>query len=341
MNLNDVLAREIVRNTVNLTRFEAGLRKTALAELIRLDNILVGILAQSGPNIKVSKMLATAKQEINKHIDSAKKTALRDSERLTRATAAATAKSVNLVTGSNLATSLVSDSFVKASLKKAVVMGAPAAEMWGRQKVSYYNRFADIARAGFITGKSTGSIITDWNQNSDQLRRNVESQVRTSVHSMANAAQMQFYENNGDFIDGVQVQVTLDLRTSPICRARSGMAWSLDGKPINASASGQPYPGHPPYHYNCRSIMIGVLKEFSDLNPSDQRKIPVGTQASMNGQVPANLTYDDWFKTLPESDQVEVLGQSKFKIWKDGRLSHRNMINQDGNTLTIEQLESR
>lgn len=101
------------------------------------------------------------------------------------------------------------------------------------------------------------------------------------------------------------------------------------------------FPGPPPWHWNCRSMLVPILKSFSDLDPSDQRKMPVGTRASMNGQVPANMTYNDWFKTLSEEEQRDVLGDAKWEIWNRKNLSMRDMLDQDGNPLTLEELDQR
>ena len=337
-SLNESLSREIIRQSVNVQRFEGTVRKAALSELVRLDKVLVGLLAQGGPNAKLSNLLTVAKQEIDVHLSAAKQAALKDSERLIKATAAQQAKAINVVTGSELATVIVSDAFVAVTLSKATVMGAPAAQHWTRQKARTYQRFADTTRNGFLTGRTTQQITRDWMQQSGQLRRQAETLVRTSVQSQANAARHQFYERNQNVVRGMQALVTLDVRTSGLCRSRSGMAWDFEGNPLNEITT-QPWPGPPPWHYGCRTTLIAVLKEFSELNPSDKRKVPVGMQASMDGQVAGDLTYDDWFQGLTEEQQIEVLGPAKHRLYKKNKLTMRDMVDQDGNTLTIDELE--
>lgn len=336
-SLNDELAREVIRQSVNVARFEAQIAKTALSELVRLDKVLVGLLVQTG-DATFKNLLSVAKKEINERLSAAKLAALRDSERLITAAASSTAASINVVTGAELATRYVAEELVQSALSKSIVMGAPASQWWTRQKASYYNKFSDTVRAGAITGRTTGQLITDWRQQSGQLMRHAEAQVRTSVQSMQNAAQMEVLSRNADLVKGVQALVTFDLRTSAICRSRSNDAWDFDGNPLNANTT-ERFPGPPPWHWNCRTVLTGVLKEFSDLDPSIQKKLPPATRSSMNGQVAEDLTYNDWLKTLPVEDQIEVLGKRKHELWKNGKLTMKDMVDQRGRELTIDQLE--
>lgn len=99
------------------------------------------------------------------------------------------------------------------------------------------------------------------------------------------------------------------------------------------------FPGPPPWHWNCRTALVPVLKSEDELTEADREKLSKSTRASMNGQVPETMTYDGFFKTLSESEQKEVLGQKKWEIWKRGNLKMRDMIDQTGNELTIGELE--
>lgn len=339
--LNDELAREVIRQSLLVQRFEAGVRKTALMELVRLDRVLVGLIAQSGGSGgRLKNLLALAKEEINKHLDDAKKAALAQEEALIAAEARGTVQAINVVTGAELATAPASQAFNAAVQSKALVMGAPASQWWSRQKPRMYNAFADTVRAGVLTGRTTRQITSDWTARSGQFRRHAEAQVRTGVQSILNATRSEIYQRNADVVKGQQALATLDLRTSALCRGRSGMAWDLEGRPMNDRTT-HTYPGPPPWHWNCRSIFVPVLKSFSELDPSDQRKIPEGTRASMDGEVPEDITYNDWFKGRSEAQQIEVLGKTKHDLWKKGKLSMRDMVDQSGRPLTIDQLEAK
>lgn len=335
--LSNLLASEVLKQSIYVERYTAQLQRMALSELIRLDKILVGLIAQHGPNERLSSLLKIAKEEINKAATAAQKAHLSDAERLIQVEAATAAKQINTVTGSSLATTYSSESFNRQVMKRALVMGAPAEEWWKRNAATMYNRFSDIVRPGFTTGRSTGAMIADWRQQSGQIRRHAEAQVRTSTLSMANSARQELYERNPSVVKGLQALAVFDTRTSALCRSRSGMSWTLEGEPLDANI---PFPGHPPWHWNCRTTLVPILKSFEELGIKTKGEVPPRMRASMNGQVAEDMTYDEFFQTLTPEEQEEILGPAKLRLYKKGKLSMRDMVDQSGRPLTIDELES-
>lgn len=125
------------------------------------------------------------------------------------------------------------------------------------------------------------------------------------------------------------------------CRARSGLMYTLDGKPIGHNV---PFLGGVPLHWGCRSTLLPVTKSFEELEATPGitkdylDSIGEGTRASMTGEVPEEYTFDTWFRTLPEADQKSMLGPAKYRIWKEAGLTFQEMVDQRGNPLTVEQL---
>ena len=182
--------------------------------------------------------------------------------------------------------------------------------------------------------------------------------MRTHVNHVANQARDQLYKANDDIVKGVRWTATLDGRTSHICRARDGEVYDTDTGP------------RPPAHPNCRSIMTPVLKSWEELakpgalrtgrgadnidrlfqknlkkqglTKSQIKKIKRGSRASMNGQVPGDLTYQDWLKRQPKEFQNEVLGPTKGKLFRGGGLSLDRFVEEPtGQGLTLKQIKSR
>jgi hypothetical protein len=161
---------------------------------------------------------------------------------------------------------------------------------------------------------------------------------------------METFKANDDVLQGVQAIVTLDARTSDICMARSAMAWDFDGKPLNDETDID-FPGPPPWHPNCRTTLVPVVKSVGQLIggkkgaaldarlAKEVKKLPKATQASMDGQVSKSLTYEDWLKGKSAAFQEEVLGPGKYRLWKAGDISLRDLIDQRGRSLTLEQLK--
>ncbi len=337
LNLSDELARAVIRHTLEVQRFEGELRKRALTQLIKLDSILVGLIAQGVDTYRLSTLLKMAREEIEDAVDAAGFEAIKDNERLIQLEAKVAAEQINALFGP-IAVQPSSQAFIDRVTKRALVQGAPAKEWWSRQSNRTYQRFADIVRQGILLGESSGEITSKWRLASTQLKRHAETQVRTSVLSVTNAARQELYEANSDVVKGLQAVATLDLRTSTLCRGRDGMVWYLDGKPIDADTE---YPGPPPWHWNCRTTMVPVLKHLDEISEGKARLVGPQARASMNGQVPATMTYDQFFKTLSSEQQREVLGNRKYELWKKNKLSMRDMMDQSGRELTIEQLEAR
>ncbi|WLF84829.1 minor capsid protein [Moraxella sp. ZY210820] len=121
------------------------------------------------------------------------------------------------------------------------------------------------------------------------LQRNAESIARTGTAIFNTEAKTTFMEKHDDLIDGIQVIATLDSRTSPICRHLDREYMSLD-KAI-----------YPPFHFNCRSTFVYVLK---------------GEKPSTDG-----MSYYEWLKTQSDDFQNQVLGTKRAMLFRDGGLS--------------------
>ena len=178
-------------------------------------------------------------------------------------------------------------------------------------------------------------------------RRGATLVVRTSVQSITNEARFQTFKKNKSVVKGYQAVVTFDNLTSDICIARSGFAWDHDGKPMNARTT-ESFPGPPPWHRNCRTTLIPIVKSYDELIKDPHQaaqvkaaleKVPVGVRASMNGAVAKDLTYDQWLRGQTATIQKKVLGVGKHRLWKNGDLSLRDLIDQSGRPLTLAQLQ--
>ncbi len=90
--------------------------------------------------------------------------------------------------------------------------------------------------------------------------------------------------------------------------------------------------------HNCRSTKVGVLKSFRDLG-IDLDEIPAGTRASMRGEVPAKLTYDEWLRGEPAAVQDDILGPARAKLFRAGA-KVGDFIDARDRTLTLSDLRS-
>lgn len=192
----------------------------------------------------------------------------------------------------------------------------------------------DALRIGVIEGETTQQIVTrirgrQANNFRDGVmaihRRHAETVVRTAVNHVANYSRELVYKQNSNVVKAVQWVSTLDDRTTEICASRDGKTWPVDEGP------------RPPAHMRCRSTTVPVLKSWSELG-LDGSKIPEGTRASMNGQVPAKQTYGEWLRNQPASVQDTVLGRQKGQLFRRGGMTIDRFVDRTGRSYTLDEL---
>ncbi len=172
-------------------------------------------------------------------------------------------------------------------------------------------------------------------------RRDIEAVARTALGHMAQFTQNRFVEANQDIIKCVVWCATLDTRTSPPCRARDGKQYTpVEHKPIGHSFQWGGGPGG--YHWRCRSHQTTVLKSNKELGidvPDVVMKD--GTRASMDGQLPADVTYSQWIKKQSAARQDEVLGATRAQMMREGKITPEQLYGSKGEYLTLDQLKSK
>jgi hypothetical protein len=81
--------------------------------------------------------------------------------------------------------------------------------------------------------------------------------------------------------------------------------------------------------------MTPILKSAKEVG---LKRIPETTRASMNGQVPGNITYQEWLKKQPISLQEDVLGKTKAKLFREGGLKLEKFSSANLKPLTLAEL---
>lgn len=154
-----------------------------------------------------------------------------------------------------------------------------------------------------------------------------EGLVRTGVMKASNTARSAFHEQNKDVIKGWEVVITLDSRTCMQCVEReSGNPYDVNNKP------------DPPFHPRCRCLVTAVTKSWQELG-IDLDEAPPGTRASMQGEVPDTMTYQDWFEDQSADLQKDILGPSRYEAFKKGQPV--TAFADRGEVLSLDQLRAR
>lgn len=172
-------------------------------------------------------------------------------------------------------------------------------------------------------------------------RRGLTALVRTSVNHATNQGRQAVWAANSDILKGVQWVSTLDTRTTPICRERDGKVGPVVDDPNWSPPAGHerldPPFSRPPAHINCRSTTVAITKSWKELG-FDVEDLPPATRASMDGQVPASLTYFEWLNRQSAATQKEVLGPARLKLWKEGGITPDRFQNDEGHYYTLAEL---
>lgn len=220
-------------------------------------------------------------------------------------------------------------------------------------------RMADLDRTwkaildGITSGTTTDDLIRqimgtsslNYKDGVRQVtRRGLEALVRTSINHAANQGRQMVWEANQDIIKGVRWVSTLDTRTTPVCRERDGRVGPVvmtDGwEPPDGSLALEPPLARPPAHPNCRSTTVAITKSWQELG-FDVPDLSPATRASMDGKVPADTTYFDWLNRQSSDIQKEVLGPSRYKLWKEGGITPDRFQNDAGRYFTLDELREK
>lgn len=197
-----------------------------------------------------------------------------------------------------------------------------------------YNLWDNQVRVGYLSGISTKQIVRnvlgDMKDNDflyknglmSSLRNSLLNNTRTMLQSFANETRMNIYKENENYFGDnygykYEFLATLDSRTCLVCGNYDGKKFkSIKDTPLI------------PIHRCCRCLVIPVLKgDVEDLKSSE------------DGYVSSKVTFSDWLETQNENVKKEVLGSSRYKMYKNG-VKINNFIN-NNKVLTLEELKSR
>jgi SPP1 gp7 family putative phage head morphogenesis protein len=194
-------------------------------------------------------------------------------------------------------------------------------------------------RNGVDIGLTTQQIIKNAKPFfNTMVSNNLNTLVRTSVATVVNDVRMQTYKENESIFKGYEHLSTLDKSTTYNCANRDGATYDLDFQGTNKKGKDFPFK-KPPLHYRCRSVILPITKSYRELG-LDIDEIPKGTRASMDGSVPETTTFTKWFEDKDKAFQEKYLGESRYKLYKDGKIALSQLVNQQGRMLTIKELEA-
>lgn len=189
-----------------------------------------------------------------------------------------------------------------------------------------YSTWDMSVRTGYLMGETAqvinrrvlGSVSGIKAGMMAKLKRDLESNTRTLIAHYADQTRKAVYRENEDIFQGYQRLETLDTRTCLVCGV-------LDAKIYKRLEDD---PGV--IHLRCRGLCVPLLKNWHGLGITER--------ASVDGVVPGNTTYEEWLKKQSVDRQKDILGPSRYELFKNG--APLGSFTVDGKTLTLEQWRS-
>ena len=328
MNISDQLADLAIARSLVLIRIQNGLSNdVAILYNEMIDDISTTIL-KSG---KISNHLTKTIKDIKAQLQVPDiNEELKD---IAQAEVNYTQKAYNSVIGIDLFKNIPPEGAMSAILNTSLIEGATIHE-WLKDLEN--SQAFDVERAvklGMTLGETNAQLANRLKSTMELSMRNAQKIVRTATSAVANKARMDFYSANDEVLKGYQSLTVLDGKTSDLCISYSGSKYDINFKPIGNSKPYRPTPRH----FRCRSTHIPILKTWRELG-IDEDELPTGTQSSDAGYLPQDYTFNDFLKTKTKEYQNDVLGVGKAQLWRDGKITLSQLVNQQGRSLSLKEL---
>lgn len=228
--------------------------------------------------------------------------------------------------------------------KDVIIDGAPASAWWARQSDDTAWRFAREVRQGVIDGATQEQITARIFGRGDEVgffatsRRNVRQLVHSSVMTAANRARLETFRKNSKHVAGVRWLATLDGHTCLQCGALDGSSWDLEGQPTNGTTLAFQMP---PAHFGCRCVASPVAKSLSAIFPGMDEAIAARSmRASSQGPVKSQ-TFAAFLDRQPREFVEDVLGVRRTELFRQGKITLRDLVSGSGRELTLDRLKQR
>ena len=343
--VNEQLAHEAIDHSIDLTRYSNSVIRRIIALLNRTDKDLFQQLsaalerlpAESFTVERLDSLLqsvrqtnAVAYQQVSQLIE----TELKD---LVQYEAAYQYQLFQSTLPVQVSVASVSVGQVYAAALARPFQGTLLKEALSGLEANKARMVRDAIRIGYVEGQTIQQITqrimgTRALQYTDGLmetsRRDAAAMVRTAVSHTANFTRTKFYEENSDLLKGEKFLATLDSKTTIRCASLDGQIFPVGKGPI------------PPIHWNCRSTRVGVVKSWKELG-IDLPESAVSTRASLDGQVPEDMTYSKWLRGRSAEFQDDVLGAARGKLFRANKIELDRFVDRNGRMMTLDQLRKK
>jgi hypothetical protein len=159
---------------------------------------------------------------------------------------------------------------------------------------------------------NTNGLIRTWSK----------TNLLTAVNHINQQARNEIVSANDDLLEFEKISATLDSHTSFYCMSVDGDRHRIGEGP------------YPPYHHRCRTVRLPYI-------PDEYAIIKSSERASVQGPVDSRTTYNSWLKKQDKEFQDDILGPDRAELFREGKVSVKDFVDDRGITLTLAELRAR
>jgi hypothetical protein len=197
-----------------------------------------------------------------------------------------------------------------------LIQGSPIDEHWKLAAAQTSMQIGAAIRQSALSSNMNGFVAIGNAMNRAAVR--AASLVDASVHSTITNTRVRAVRDSPQKIDAFRWHSILDARVCPNCGIRSEKLYTVGFEPIGHKL---PMMSSPPLHPYCRCILLPVV--FKDGKPPRAD----------------NSRFDRWLAGKPRDFQDDILGVGRTELYKSGKMSLTDLIDQTGLFMSLKQLE--
>lgn len=219
----------------------------------------------------------------------------------------------------------VKEAQIAKQIREFTVIGNTIEEQFDLVAQKFHNNLVQNLRQGVASGQTDKQIadrIVGVGPNmtggvAEKTMRDVAAAVDTQTSAAADAGRRLAMKANGT--NYLRWAATLDLTVCPNCGERDGKRWTIDGEPVGHDIPYQPIPLHP----RCHCLYL-------------PETIP---QSVIDKGLKQKETFNEFLQKLMPEEQNHILGKGKAQLWREGKISLSDLIDQDGEIVTLRDLK--
>ena len=256
---------------------------------------------------------------------------------------------LNEAIGVGLANREVEEDTLREEIVALIVLGFTLEEAFTELSRRLQVQIRALLRESVQAGEALAAIEAKIREQFNKAAVSVDRIAKTHVAATVALARQLFYEANGNVVRGVWHRSVFDSRTSHICLAR-GVLPNVYLLPDYRPLPPTPHPYFPgvPYHPKCRSSMLPWVRSLASLRqqlPRRQRGqlnlLSAEELEALDGERPVPIGLDELITRRRGEELRQVLGAKRYDLYREGKLTFENLIDQRGRPLTLADLERR